>query len=163
MLLKTNANDPKIVFACLIALQRIDIQQARDLALSLFGKWKGKVRKRSAEILRRAWDRDVMLETQTIYTHADLELKKAILGLYSSVGGWDALSILIRAVFELDPELNDLAWCYLQKWYDKALNLFTRPPEDVIVMARDNYDKSICIAAIAPYRKHLWEGIQRYL
>ncbi len=91
-----------------------------------------------------------MLETQTIYAHADLALKKVILELYSSVGGWDVLSILIRAVSEPAPEINDLAWRYLQKWRDKALNLFTRPPEDVIVMARYSYDNSsIDIAAIA--------------
>ncbi len=99
-LLETNANNPKIELACLLALQKIDIQQARDLALLLFGKRKGKLRKRCAEILRLAWDRDVMLEAQTIYAHADLAFKKAILGLYSSVGGWDVLSMLIRAVSE---------------------------------------------------------------
>ena len=163
-LLKTSTSDPKIELACLMALQKVDIQQARDLALSLFGNRKGKVRKRCAEILRRAWDRDVMLETQTIYAHADLELKRAVLGLYSSIGGWDALGILIRAVSEPDPEINDLAWHYLQKWRDKALNLFTRPPEDIIVIARDNYDNSsIDIVAIAPYRKQLWEDLRRYL
>jgi len=163
-LLKVNANDPKIEFACLVALQKIDIQQARDLALSLFGNRKGKVRKRCAEILRRAWDREIMLETQTIYAHADLELKKATLTLYSSIGGWEALSILIRAVSELDPEINDLAWHYLQQWRDKALNLFTRPPEEMIIRARDSYDNSkIDIVSTAPHRQKLWEDIQRYL
>jgi HEAT repeat protein len=156
--------DPNVKLACLIALQRIDLQQARAFALPLLTDQQSKIRKRCIEILRRAWDRDVMLETERIYSDADITLKKMILRLYNSVGGWDVLSLLIRAVSEVDPGTNDLAWRFLQRWRDKALRLFARPPEEAIDKARQYYDRStIDVAAVAVDRQILWKDVQRYL
>jgi HEAT repeat protein len=165
-LLKTQlrTGDPKVKLACLIALQRIDLQQAKTFALPLLTDQQGKIRKRCIEILRRAWDRDVMLETERIYADADITLKKMILQLYNSVGGWDVLSLLIRAVSEADSGTSDFAWHFLQRWQDKALRLFTRPPQEAIDKARTYYERStIDSTAITPYRQVVWNEVQRYL
>lgn len=165
-LLKTHlqTGDPKVKLACLIALQRIDLQQASAFALSLLTDQKDKIRKRCIEILRQAWDGEVMLEAERIYADADITVKKMILRLYNSVGGWDVLSLLIRAVSETDAGTNDLAWHFLQRWRDKALKLFTKPPQEAIDKARQCYDRSTTdMAAVAPHRQMLWKEVQRYL
>jgi hypothetical protein len=105
-----------------------------------------------------------MFEVERIYADADITLKKMILRLYNSVGGWDVLSLLIRAVSEADPGTNDLAWHFLQRWLDKALKLFTRPPQEAIDKARHYYDCStIDLTAIALHRQTLWKEVQHYL
>jgi hypothetical protein len=105
-----------------------------------------------------------MLETERFYASEDPILKKMILILYSKAGGWDVLGLLINATSEKDPGVRDLAWSFLQKWKDKALRLFTRPPREAIDKAKAYYEGSNLDATIiSPAKQRLWDEIKYYL
>lgn len=159
------SEDKKIRLACLIGIQKLDMQQAKVFALKHFTHEPNKIRKRSLEILAHTWDQEVMVETERFYASADPILKKMILILYSKVGGWDVLGLLINATSEKDPGVRDLAWSFLQKWKDKALRLFTRPPKEAIDKAKNYYESTSSLnpTEISSSRHKLWDEIKYYL
>lgn len=133
-------------------------------ALKFLTDQPNKIRKRCIEILSRTWDQEVMLETERLYASADHILKKMILILYSTVGGWDVLGLLINATSEKDPSVRELAWSFLQKWKNKALRLFTRPPREAIDKAKRYYEgTSLDLTTISPSKQRLWNEIKYYL
>jgi hypothetical protein len=134
-----NTKDTSIKLACLNGISKIDLQQGRVYALQLISDESNRIRKRCVEILSRSWDAEVMAETERIYVNANTSLKKSILVLYNSVGGWDVLGFLIRAVSEKDSELRDIGWSFLQVWRERALRLFTKPPREAIDRAKGYY------------------------
>lgn len=165
-LLKTliESEEKKIRLACLIGIQKLDMQQAQTFALKYFTQEPKKIRKRCLEILAHTWDQEVMLETERFYAGADPILKKMILILYNKVGGWDVLGLLINATSDNDPGVRDLAWSFLQKWKDKALRLFTRPPREAIDKAKTYYEgSSLDLTIISPSKQRLWHEIIYYL
>jgi hypothetical protein len=154
----------KYLVLCLTGIHKIDLQQGKIFALQLFVDQPNRIRKRCIEILSRAWDQDVLLESERIYTNSDITLKKMILMLYNTVGGWGVLSLLIRAVSENDQTVKDLAWSFLQKWREKPLRLFTKPPTQTIDKAKNYYEKlDIHRMEISPHRQKLWDEIRYYL
>lgn len=156
--------DKKTRLACLIAIQKLDVQQAKVFALKLFTDEPNKFRKRCIEILSRTWDRDVILETEQLYKSADPTLRRMILALYTTVGGWDVLGMLINATSDKDSTVKELAWNFLQKWKDKALRLFTRPPKEAIDKAKSYYESvSLDLTEIGPSKQKLWDEIKYYL
>lgn len=126
-LLKTfiETENNKAKLACLTGIQKLDLQRAKVFAVKLFQGESNKIRKRCVEILSRTWDEDVMVEIKRMYGSGDSVLKKMVLTLYNSVGGWNTLGFLVRGVSEEDMEVRELAWSFLQKWKENALGLFT--------------------------------------
>jgi len=91
----------------------------------------------------------------------DVDLKRMILILYSAVGGWDVLPRLIKATADLDLNAKELAWNFLQRWREKALRLFIRPPKEVIENATSNYESiGFVIAEVSPSKRKLWDEIR---
>ncbi|HEX6226393.1 MAG TPA: HEAT repeat domain-containing protein [Chryseolinea sp.] len=165
-LLKTliETQDKKTRLACLIGIQKLNVQQAKVFALKFFADEPNKIRKRCIEILSRTWDKDVMLETERLYASTDPIQKKMILILYNNVGGWDVLGLFITATSENDIGVSELAWTFLQKWKDKALRLFTRPPKEAIDKAKSFYEStSLSLTEIGPSKQKLWDEIKYYL
>ena len=165
-LLKTliEAEDKKTRLACLIGIQKVDVQQAKAFALKLLTDEPNKIRKRCIEILSRTWDQDVMRQTERLYESADPILKKMILILYNTVGGWDVLAQFIKATSDRNAGVRELAWNFLQKWKEKALRLFTRPPKEAIAKAKSYYEQAIFRQLeVNPSRQRLWDEIKYYL
>ncbi|WP_276368691.1 HEAT repeat domain-containing protein [Chryseolinea sp. H1M3-3] len=156
--------DKNTRLACLVGIQKLDVQQAKGFALKLFADEPNKIRKRCIEILSRTWDRDVILETEQLYENANPTLKRMILTLYTTVGGWDVLGMLIKATSDKDSTVKELAWNFLQKWKDKALRLFTRPPKEAMDKATRYYEQTVFNRTeISPSRQKLWDEIRYYL
>jgi HEAT repeat protein len=161
-LIKTD--NRKIRLACLIGIQKLNLQQAKVFALDFFSDESSKIRKKCIEILSCTWSQDVILETERFYLSGDPVVKKMVLILYSKVGGWDVLGLLINAVSDQDPSVGELAWIFLQKWKDKALRLFTRPPKEAIDKAKYYYGcTSLNLTEINSSKQKLWDEIKHYL
>jgi HEAT repeat protein len=159
-----NTNDTSIKLACLNGITKIDLQQARIYALQLISDESNRIRKRCVDILSRTWDAEVMDATERIYVNTNTAAKKSILVLYNSVGGWDILGFLIRAVSEDDKELKNLGWSFLNRWRERALRLFTKPPKEAIDRAKGYYDSVNLHDLISdPGRQALWDEIKYYL
>jgi HEAT repeat protein len=159
-----NTKDTSIKLACLNGISKIDLQQGRIYALQLISDESNRIRKRCVDILSRSWDAEVMAETERIYVNANTSLKKSILVLYNSVGGWDVLGFLIRAVSERDSELRDLGWSFLQRWRERALRLFTKPAREAIDRAKGYYESANKPDQLSnSTRQALWDEIQYYL
>jgi hypothetical protein len=158
-----NTKDTCIKLACLNGISKIDLQQGRIYALQLISDESNRIRKRCVDILSRSWDAEVMADTERIYVNANTALKKSILVLYNSVGGWDALGFLIRAVSESDKELRGLGWSFLQRWRERALRLFTKPPKEAIDRAKGYYEDASNKLIADSDQKVLWEDIRYYI
>lgn len=160
----TKTENSKIQLACLTGIQKLDLQQARGLAVKLFPNASNKIRKRCIDVLSRTWDQDVLLETEKMYQGADAVLKRMILTFYNTVGGWDVLAHFIKATSDKNPGVRELAWNFLQKWKEKALRLFTRPPKEAIVKAKSYYEQTIFSQLeVNPSKQRLWDEIKYYL
>jgi len=165
-LLKTliEAEDKMTRLACLIGIQKVDVQQAKAFALKLLIDEPNKIRKRCIEILSPTWDQDVMRQTERLYERADPILKRMILILYNTVGGWDVLAQFIKATSDKNASVRVLAWNFLQKWKEKALRLFTRPPKEAIAKAKSYYEQTIFNQLeVNPSKQRLWDEIKYYL
>jgi hypothetical protein len=99
-----------------------------------------------------------------MFESADAVLKRMILALYNTVGGWDVLAQLIKGTADIDVSVRELAWSFLQKWEEKALRLFTRPPKDGMDKAKSYYESiSHNPTVIGASRQKLWDEIEYYL
>jgi hypothetical protein len=153
-----------IQLACLTGIQKLDLKHAQGIALRLFPYAPNKIKKRCIEILSRTWNQDVLAETEKMFVSSDAVLKRMILILYNTVGGWDVLSQLIRGTAEKDSSVRELAWNFLQKWREKALRLFTRPPKEAIDRAKTYYGSiNHDLTQIGQSKHKLWNEIKYYL
>jgi HEAT repeat protein len=157
-------DDNKVKLACLTGIQKLDLQLAKVIAIKLFPNASNKMRKRCIEILSRTWDENVLAETERMFEGGDVVLKRMILTLYNTVGGWDVLPQLIKATADLDLSVKELAWNFLQKWREKALRLFTRPPKEAIDRAKTYYGSiNHDLTQIGQSKHKLWDEIKYYL
>lgn len=158
-----NIGNANITSACITAIYKLDKARAKFIALEFLKGSSNRVKRRCIEILASMFDQDVLAETERIYDASDITLKKMILGLFARVGGWDVLSLLIRAVSDSDEALRNMAWICLNDWNRTgASRLFSTPPKASMDKSIDAYNNSKP-RSMSAYQQRVWNETKHFL
>ena len=142
-----SSESTSIKIVCLFGLKRFDPDEARRQSLLYILADSSKVRNAAAIILYASWDSDVREQLHELYQRAGRLQKSSILKLFSHVGGWDSIVIIIEALSDSDHVIQSLAWDFLHRWYQQAFRLFTTPPPHIMAEAIRKYE-AIGLSAI---------------
>ncbi|MDR1760847.1 MAG: hypothetical protein LBR55_00205 [Bacteroidales bacterium] len=122
----------KIAF---LALQKLDIESAYEFALANIDCPYGGLRNVIIDFLSVTARQEVLERARECYKTGDYEIKKSVLRLFSTIGGWTAIPDLMVGSIDENENIRQLAWEYLQIWKNKATNLFMTPRQGEIERA----------------------------
>jgi hypothetical protein len=146
------------------AIYRLEERVAKSYCLDLILHTSNKVRNKCIEIFVATWNEEILQKTSDMFVTGNYDQKKTILKLFSNVDGWEILSTLFQSVSDSDVRIQDLGWMYLQRWKDRAITLFTTPPQKILHNAIEHYLNTDVSRFASHYqRTKLWDEIKYYL
>lgn len=159
-----NSNKSKIVIASLMAINKFSSDKAKYYSLEILTHPIKRVRDKAAEVLARNRDSDTLQKVRAIYSSGNSEIKKTVLHLYKSIGGWDVAGDLLISLTDKDNNIQNIGWWLLDRWKAKAIRLFSTPPRAEIERANyiyKNLDRSKI--GLTESRTNLLNDLQFYL
>jgi HEAT repeat protein len=157
-------SESSIKAVCLLALKRFDLQLAVNYSLKFILSDSSIVRNAAMVVLQSGWERRIAFELRKSYSEAKLIQKISILKLFSAIGGWDSIGIIIEAISDADATVQNRAWDFMRSWYQRAFRLFTKPDNASLAEAIARYEATDLSRINADYsRLKVWKEIGFYL
>lgn len=126
-------------------LRKLDRQKAYDFALQNLGCDEPGLRKLLIEFLSNCSTPEVLEKARTHFMNGKFELKKSMLRLFTSIGGWAALGDIILGTADEDELIRELSISSLSSWKQRAARLFTQPKQNQLEYARQSLELALTI------------------
>ena len=117
----------KIRKTAFLALTKLNEQKAYDFAITKLDSEFIGIRNVAIEFLQKKLNFEILEKAREIYLNGNYDLKKAMLKMFSNIGGWTTLADIIIGSIDENENIRNLSLDYLQMWKTKAVRLFTHP------------------------------------
>jgi len=134
--------DEKIAIkkAAFRALTKLNEQIAYSFAIqNIDSEYKG-IRNVAINFLQKNLTAQVLEKARQVYANGKIELKKEMLEMFSSIGGWTTFADLILGTIDENENIRELSFGYLQMWRARAVRLFTQPKAGELERARETFN-----------------------
>jgi len=122
----------KIKKAAFLALTKLNEQKAYEFGLNNLDSEIIGIRNIAIDFLQKKLNAEVLERARDIYKNGKFDLKKAMLKMFNSIGGWATVADIIIGTIDENENIRNLSLGFLQIWKAKAVRLFTQPkPEEL--------------------------------
>ena len=133
----------KIKKGAFLALTKLDKLRAYDFAIANLDSEFVGIRNVCIKFLQENPGDKVLEKARNIYKCGKYEHKKAMLKLFSKIGGWSTIADIMNGTMDENENIRNLSFEYLKKWKADAVRLFTRPQADYLDRAMEIFGVAI--------------------
>jgi HEAT repeat protein len=117
----------KIAKSAFLTLTKLNKERAHEIAIINLESELKPLRRAAAKFLEKLATREGVERARGIFRTGRPELRIEMLSMFSHIGGWTAISDILRGTIDENEEIRELAVKYLGFWKMKAARFFSRP------------------------------------
>jgi HEAT repeat protein len=126
------SDSPKLRAAGLFAISNLDYEKAKDKAFELLNYTSNSVKRTCFIIIPRERSFDDLAKLRSIYDQGDNDTKRFTLKIISKYSGWSIAGDFLKGINEDDKKINQIAFSFLNGWYNYSIRLGTEQNETEI-------------------------------